>query len=124
VGSAAIESVCCSFVQSRNGHDNSSYPCRPVPGNVETQHSCRRRRLSPCTVMEVKDTSLSEISGESGIFCTVVALASAELSLIPAEFFRPSRKYILWLRPTRDVDIRGIRAIHGTVVESRKHRNP
>jgi hypothetical protein len=37
--------------------------------------------------MEVKDTSLSEISGESGIFCTVVALASAEFSLIPAVFF-------------------------------------
>jgi hypothetical protein len=35
--------------------------------------------------MEVKDTSLSEISGESGIFCMVVALASAEFS--PAEFF-------------------------------------
>jgi hypothetical protein len=58
------------------------------PGNVETRNILVGGvTVSMCTVMEVKDTSLSEISGESGIFCTVVALASAEFALIPAEFF-------------------------------------
>jgi hypothetical protein len=36
--------------------------------------------------MEVKDTSLSEISGESE-YRTVVALASAEFALIPVNSF-------------------------------------
>jgi hypothetical protein len=45
--------------------------------------------------MEVKDTSLSEISGESGIFCTVVALASAEFALIPADSFAQPKIYVV-----------------------------
>jgi hypothetical protein len=58
------------------------------PGNVETRDILVGVTVSMCTVMEVKDTSLSEISGESGMFCTVV-MASAEFALFPRVFVQP-----------------------------------
>jgi hypothetical protein len=45
--------------------------------------------------MEVKDTSLSEISGESGIFCTVVALASAEFADSCGILVQPKKVYVV-----------------------------
>jgi hypothetical protein len=55
--------------------------------------------------MEVKDTSLSEISGESGILCTVVALASAEFALIPVNS-SPIQSIFCGFIKSRNVDIR------------------
>jgi hypothetical protein len=67
---------------------------------------------SMCTVMEVK-TSLSEISGASGIFCIVVALASADADSCG---IRPAIESIFVASSSPNVDIRGVRTIHGTVM--------
>jgi hypothetical protein len=71
-----------------------------VPGNIETRNILSARRLFHVHSHGSEGHVVERNTGESGIFCTVVALASAEFALIPAGFFaQPKKVYVVFVQP-------------------------